>query len=74
MNECTKVQNPRCHEFMPQTLLGGTTNGNSQNYGIDYSAHTRFPQKNGQPYLWLSMEAVLDLRNGAVSEKTPQIF
>ena len=38
------------------------------------NAHTRFPQENGQPYVWLSMEGVLDLRNGAVSEKTPQIF
>ena len=38
------------------------------------NAHARFLQENGRPYVWLSMEGVLDLRNGAVSEKTPQIF
>ena len=38
------------------------------------NAHARFPQENGRPYVWLSMEGVLDLRNGAVSDKTPQIF
>ena len=30
-NECAKVQNPQCHEFMPQTFLGGMTTGNSRN-------------------------------------------
>ena len=44
-------------------------------HGIDYSAHAHFPQENGQPYVWLSTEqSLLDLCNGAVSEKTPQIF
>ena len=38
-----------------------------------YNAHAHFLQKNGRPY-GHSTEAVLDLRNGAVSEKTPQIF
>ena len=33
-----------------------------------------FRKKNGRPNVWLSMEGVLDLRNGAVSEKTPQIL
>ena len=36
--------------------------------------HVRFPWENGRPNVWLSTEGVLDLRNGAVSEKTPQIF
>ena len=56
-NECTKVQNPRCHHVSKY-----------------YNAHVCFLQENGRPYVWLSTEGVLDLRNGAVSEKTPQIF
>ena len=39
-----------------------------------HNAHARFSQENGRPSVWLSMEGVLDLRNGAVSEKTPQIL
>ena len=38
-----------------------------------YNAHARFLQKNGRQY-GHSTEAVLDLRNGAFSEKSPQIF
>ena len=33
-----------------------------------------FRRKNGRLYVWPSKEGVLDLCNGAVSEKTPQIF
>ena len=33
-----------------------------------------FSRKNGRLYIWPSTEGVLDLCNGAVSEKTPQIF
>ena len=56
------------------------TNGNSQeeemtaSRGIDYNVHVCFLQENGRLYVWLSTEAVLDLCNGAVSEKNPQIF
>ena len=39
-----------------------------------YNTHARYPWKNGRLYVWLSMEGVLDLCNGAVSEKTQQIF
>ena len=33
-----------------------------------------FRRKNGRLYVWPSTEGVLDLCNGAVSEKTPHIF
>ena len=33
-----------------------------------------FRRKNGRLYVWPSTEGVLDLCNGAVSEKTPQTF
>ena len=33
-----------------------------------------FGRKNGRLYVWPSTEGVLDLCNGAVSEKIPQIF
>ena len=39
-----------------------------------YNVHACYLQENGRPYVWLSKEGVLDLCNGVVSEKTPQIF
>ena len=38
------------------------------------NAHVRILQENGQLYVWLSMEEMLDLCNRAVLEKTPQII
>ena len=59
--ECTKVQNPRRHpRFIALNII------------MRMCMH--FSQENGRLNVWLSMEGVLDLRNGAVSEKNPQIF
>ena len=59
-NECTKVHNPRVPPRL-RIFMALTIRPN---------AHAHY----GRPNLWLSMEGVLDLRNGAVSEKNPQIF
>ena len=42
--------------------------------GNYYNAHACFLQENGQPYVWPYNGGRLDFYNGAVPEKTPQIF
>ena len=40
---------------------------------LGHNAHAHFPQENGRLFVWPLAEGVLDLCNGAVSEKLPQI-
>ena len=54
------------------TVLSASSLGASR--GEYNNAHTHYQQENGQPYIWLTMEGVLDLCNGVVYEKTPQLF
>ena len=81
--ESTKVQNPRrsvhavVRSRVPDRPCLEGNSRNSTRYGRVVSTIMRmraFRMKNGRLNVWPSMEGAADLCNGAVSEKTLQIF